>query len=128
MENYKNTWMQKSSFFAWREKPLATQLREIGLKPAQMSQVVTFAKKQDHVPKLLLTIQFVRFSKDLKREFPWKAKRQGKKLVLQMCVAIYELSVMEVEVEGRYSQNKSGWWPLSISAGYLFSIGVADWR
>ena len=67
MENYKNTWMQERSFFAWREKPIATQLRKIGLKPAQMSQVVTYAKKQDQVPKLLLTIQFVRSPKDLKR-------------------------------------------------------------
>ena len=45
MENYKNTWM----------KPLVTQLRKIGLTPAQMSQVVTYAKKQDQVPNLLLT-------------------------------------------------------------------------
>ena len=67
MKNYKNTWMQESSFFAWREKPLVTQLRKIGLTPAQMSQVVTCAKKQDQVPKLLLTIQFVRSPKDLKR-------------------------------------------------------------
>ena len=56
MENYKNTWMQERSFFAWREKQVATQLRKIGLTPAQMSQVVTYAKKQDQVPKLLLTI------------------------------------------------------------------------
>ena len=58
MENFKNT------FFAWREKPLVTQLRKIGLTPAQMSQVVTYAKKQDQVPNLLLTIQFVRSLKD----------------------------------------------------------------
>ena len=30
MENYKNTWMEESSFLAWREKPLVTQLRKIG--------------------------------------------------------------------------------------------------
>ena len=66
MENYKNTWMQESSFFAWRQKPLLTQLRKIGLTPTQMSQAVTYAKKQDQVPKLLLTIQFVRYPKDLK--------------------------------------------------------------
>ena len=67
MENYKNTWMQERSFFAWREKQVATQLRKIGLTPAQMSQVVTYAKKQDQVPKFVLTIQFVRSPKDLKR-------------------------------------------------------------
>ena len=32
-----------------------------------MSQVVTYAKKQAQVPKLLLTIQFVSSPKDLKR-------------------------------------------------------------
>ena len=26
--NYKNTWMQESAFFAWREKPLMTQFRK----------------------------------------------------------------------------------------------------
>ena len=67
MENYKNTWMQESTFFARREKPLMTQLRKSGLTPAQMSQVVTYGKKQDQVPKLLLTIQFVGSPKDLKR-------------------------------------------------------------
>ena len=30
MENYKNTWMQESAFFAWREKPLMPQLRKMG--------------------------------------------------------------------------------------------------
>ena len=45
-----------------------------------------------------------------------------------MCVAIYELSVLEVE--GRYSSKKSGcsWRPikkLGISADYVFCIGVA---
>ena len=44
-----------------------TQLRKIGLTPAQMSQVVTYARKADQVPKLLLTIQFVRSPNDLKR-------------------------------------------------------------
>ena len=67
MENYKNTWIQESAFFAWREKPLITQLRKNGLTPVQMSQVVTYAKKQDQVSKLLLTIQFVRSPKDLER-------------------------------------------------------------
>ena len=67
MENYKNTWMQESFFFAWKKKPLVTRLRKTQLTPAQMSQVVTYAKKQVQVPKLLLTIQFVRSPKDLKR-------------------------------------------------------------
>ena len=67
MENYKSTWMQESAFFARREEPLMTQLRKNGLRPAQMSQVVTYAKKQDQVPKLLLNIQFVRSPTDLKR-------------------------------------------------------------
>ena len=50
LENYKNTWMQESAFFNWREKPLKTQLTKNGLTPAQMSQVVpTYAKKQDQV-------------------------------------------------------------------------------
>ena len=44
-----------------------TQLRKSGLTPARMSQAVTYAKKQDQVPKLLLTIQFVGSPKDLKR-------------------------------------------------------------
>ena len=53
MENYKNTWMQESAFFTWREKPLKTQLTKNGLTPAQMSQVVpTYAKKQDQVLKV----------------------------------------------------------------------------
>ena len=37
------------------------------MTPAQMSQLVTYAKKQDQVPKFVLTIQFVRSPKDLKR-------------------------------------------------------------
>ena len=53
MENYKNTWMQESAFFTWREKPLKTQLTKNGLTPAQISQVVpTYAKKQDQVLKV----------------------------------------------------------------------------
>ena len=47
-----------------RERALMTQLRKNGRTRAQISQVVTFAKKQDQVLKLLLTIQFVRSPKD----------------------------------------------------------------
>ena len=67
IESYNNTWTRESAFFAWREKPLMTQLRKNGLTSSQMSHVVTYAKKQDQVPKLLLNIHFVRSPKDLKR-------------------------------------------------------------
>ncbi|KAK2564629.1 hypothetical protein P5673_012100 [Acropora cervicornis] len=55
----------KCLFRLERETTYAT-VKKNGLTPAQMSQLVTYAKKQDQVPKLLLTIQFVRSPKDLK--------------------------------------------------------------
>ena len=106
MENCKNTWMQESAFFAWRERPLTTQLKK---KWADTCTDVSGSylhkkKKQDQVPKLLLTIQFVRSRKDLKTSkqaicFIENVKTYLKRIVLegeetkknklerQMCVA-----------------------------------------
>ena len=58
------------------------------LTPAQMSQVVTYAKKQDQVPKLLLIMQLVGSPMDLKRSrrgtrFTENVKTYQKRILLE---------------------------------------------